>query len=311
MNRREFLRRGGALTTIAGLAGCLGSASNGTFPEDDGTETSDPGRTTDENADGELSGVQSVYDEPVRTIPLGNRDGVPFPENNRPRTLRIWNAADAARDISFRIARDGEALLDRTVDFAADAYVTVVLNEPADYGVTVALADTSAGGDGTAKAQGNASEVSRRSFDCNSATTDVGVMPDGSVETVTMSTAMACFGPEVAETELSVGQGECGTEHRATVAFDGERVRVDGAVRTDTPRADLALAGATYDAEADLLTVRVRASESDDSDVGTQCVGEVPYETTVGFDHGLPGEVVVVHETTDETVEVTQAEQSR
>lgn len=305
MNRREFLHRGGALTTVVGLAGCLGSASDESLPGDvgtsDGTETTDHDRGTDDGTDGEFSGIRSVYDEPFRTIPLGDRDGVPFPENNRPHDLRVWNAADSVRDVSLRVARDGEVLLDRTVDFAADAYLTVVLNEPAEYRVSVGLPDD----------EPTTFEVSRRSFDCNTSTTDVAVTSDGSVETITTSTLLGCYGPAVAETDLSVGRSQCGTEHSAAVAFDRERVRVDGRVRTATPRADLELAGATYDEQADLLTVRVRASESDDSDAGTQCVGEVSYEVTVGFDHALPGEVVVVHESMDESVEVARAGRSR
>ena len=299
MNRREFLHRGGALTTVAGLAGCLGSASDAEVPEDgehgDGTETSDPGETTDE-----FSGIQSAYDEPFRTISLGDREGVPFPENNRPHHLHVWNAADSLRDISLQIDRGDETLLDRTVEFAADAYLTVVLNEPAEYRVSVGLPED----------EPTTVEVSRRSFDCNTSRTDVAVTSDGSVETVEMTTLMDCPGPMVAETDFSVGRSQCGTEYSATVAFERERVRVDGRVRTSTPRADLELVDATYDQEADLLTVRVRATESDDSGAGTQCTGEVSYEASVGFDHALPGGVVVVHESMDESVEVARAVRS-
>lgn len=306
MNRREFLHRGGALTTVVGLAGCLGNASDDDTPpgdvgDEDGTETTDRDQETDEGTD-EFSGIRSVYDEPFRTILLGDRDEVPFPENNRPHDLRVWNAADSLRDLSLRVARDDEILLDRTVEFAADAYLTIVLNEPASYDVSVGLPDD----------EPTTFEISRRRFDCNASSTAVGVTSDGRVETVTSSTMLGCYGPEVARTDFSVGQSQCGTEHIATVAFERERVRVDGSVRTSTPHVDLELAGATYDEESDLLTVRVRASESDDdSDAGTQCTGEVSYEATVDFDHALPGEVVVVHESMDESTEVTRIERSR
>jgi hypothetical protein len=302
MNRREFLQRGGGLTAAVGLAGCLGDDPGATIPEDgeDATETTDDGRETDEGADDEFSGIESAYDEPFQTIPLDDRNEVAFPENNRPHDLRVWNAADSVRDVSLRVARDDEVVLDRTVEFAADAFLFVVMNEPAEYVVSVGLADD----------EPTTFEVSRDSFDCNESATNVGVITDGSVETSEISTLVACPGPKVAETELSVGQSQCGTEHGATVAFDHERVRVDGKVRTATPHAELELAGATLDEKGDLLTVRVRASESDDSDAGTQCTGEVSYEATVGFDHALPSEVAVVHESMDETTEVVRAERS-
>ena len=61
MNRREFLRRGGALSTVVGLAGCLGSASDDeTAPGDvgthDRTETTDRNLRTDGGTDEEFSG---------------------------------------------------------------------------------------------------------------------------------------------------------------------------------------------------------------------------------------------------------------
>lgn len=187
--------------------------------------------------------------------------------------------------------------MDRSIEFAADAYLAVTLNEPADYRIAVDLAD---GDEAETRF-----EVSRSSFDCNSAGTDVGVMADGRIETMSMSTAMGCPGPDVADSELSVGKGSCGERHSASVEFDGETVRVDGAVRTSTPNFDLELAGASYDRETGALTVRIRATESDGA-AGVQCVGEVPYEATVGFDHDLPSEVAVVHQSMDEVVEVAR-----
>lgn len=301
MNRRDFLHRGSVLTALAGLAGCLGSAADGSAPEN--RDQSPDDRTTDETttegeSDTDFSGLRSDDEEPFRTIAVGSREEVVFPDNNRPREVRVWNDADAIREISLRVVREGEPVLDRTVAFAADAYLTVVVNEPADYRIGVGLA----GADATTF------ELSRESFDCNSAMTDVGVLTDGRIETISMSTAMGCPGPEVADADFSTGEGACGTDHRAAVDFVGERVRVDGAVRTATPRANLALAEANYDRETGALTVRVRASQSDDSDMGTQCVGEVPYETTVDFDHDLPSKVMVVHETPEETVTVTRVE---
>jgi len=302
MNRRTFLRRSGGVATLAGLAGCLSSAGSDSGLDDRGetrtSETTTGDRTTDPGR--RFSGVRSDRDEPFRTISVGNREKVAFPDNNRARRVRVWNAADEAREIELRIVRDGELAVDRSDEFAADTYLTVSLNEPADYRVTVGLAD----GD----AEETSFEVPRSSFDCNSAGTDAGVMPDGSVETMSASTAAGCPGTEVTDASLSVGEGTCGKRHSASVVFEAETVRVDGAVRTSTPDSDLALADAGYDRETGTLTVRVRATEADETEVGVQCVGEVPYEATVEFDYDLPSSAVVVHESMDETTEVARAD---
>lgn len=298
MNRRTFLQRTGGLATLAGLAGCLGTTSDAPPGDDAETDETTTGAADDATTTKRFSGVQSDRDEPFRTISVGSRDAVAFPDNNRPRGLRVWNADDEARDIGLQISRDAEILVDRTIEFPADAYLEATLNEPADYSVSVGPAD------------GNSTTfgVERASFGCNSAGTDMGVMPDGRVETMSMSTAMGCPRPTVAGTDLSVGQGTCGKTHAASVAFEDEEVRVDGTVRTPTPDSGLELADAAYDTETGALTLRVRATGSDGGGVGVQCVGKVPYEATIGFDHGWPSSVVVVHDSMDETTEVTRVE---
>lgn len=297
MNRRELLQRSGALVATAGLAGCIGSSNTGSKPKtttDSGTGDSDgPGGETTE----QFSGVRSDDDEPFETVAVGDRESVAFPDNNRAYGVRIWNAADEARNIDLQVSRSADVRIDRTVEFAADAYLELALNEPADYSVSVGLADAD---------EATKFGVERSQFDCNESGTDVGVMADGRVETVSMSTAMGCPGPEVAGSDLSVGDGECGKSHSATVAFEAEEVAVEGAVKTPTPRSDLELAAASYDRETDALTVRVAEKAPEESGVGTQCIGEVPYEATVSFDRALPETVVVVHESMDETVEVTE-----
>jgi hypothetical protein len=302
MNRRTFLQRSGGLAAVAGLAGCLDSAGSSPGPTDrdgnrtDETTVGDP--TTDPES--RFSGVRSDRDEPFRTISVGSRDDVAFPDNNRPRRVRVWNAADEVREIGLRISRDGEFVVEKSIEFAADAYLAVSLNEPANYLVAVGLAD------GTAEE--TRFEVSRSSFDCNSAGTDAGVMPDGRVRTMSASTAMGCPGAEITDTELSVGQGTCGEQHSASVVFENEAVRVDGAVRASTPDSDLALASANYDRETGGLTVRVRATGADETEAGVQCVGEIPYEATIEFDYDLPSEVVVVHESMDKTTEIERVD---
>lgn len=308
MKRRTFLQRSGGLATLAGLAGCLGSAGSDSSPADrDGNQTNETtagDSTTD--SENRFSGVQSDYDDPFQTISVGSRDDVAFPDSNRPRRVWVWNAADEARKIDLQISRDAEIVVDRSIEFGADAYLTVTLNEPANYRITVGIAN----GD----TEETNFEISQSSFDCNSAGTSVGVMADGRVETMSEATAMGCPAPEIADanTDLSVGQGTCGKQHSASVAFEGEVVQVDGVVRTSTPNSDLALASASYDRGTSALTVRVQATEGDgsggDDSAGVQCVGEVPYDATVGFEYDLPSEVVVVHESMDETVEVVRVD---
>lgn len=330
MNRREFLHRAGASAAVAGLAGCLGSAAlDSSSPNDDsGDESSsdDECETSEKSSADDFSGVESDAAEPFREISLGSRDAVAFPENDRPRTLRVWNAAATTRTIDLRIAREGDRSFDEAIEFAPDAYLTVTLAEPADYHVSVGVsgdvadgscdsdadADTGTGagaGEGSS-AHGTAFPVPRSAFDCNFATIDVGVMADGRIETLEEATAEGCPGPRVAETTFSTDRGNCGTEDRASVAFDRERVRVEGAVRAPTPQWSLELAAVEYDGEADSLAVRVRATESESDDLGVQCVAEVPYEATVGFEFALPSEVVVVHEANGETTEAARAARS-
>ncbi|WP_128475950.1 hypothetical protein [Halorussus pelagicus] len=290
MNRRELLRRGSAITALIGLAGCIGS-SPGSSPDE---TTTDPATTTSPE---EFSGVRSDDDDPFRTISVGDRESVAFPDNNRVRDVRVWNDADESRKIDVEVSRSADIVVDRTIEFAADAYLAIDLNEPADYDIAVGLAD----------GETTTFTVERSQFDCNDAGTDVGVMPDGRVETFGDSTAMGCPGPSVADSALSTGQGECGKAHSASVTFDGETVAVEGRVKTPTPQSDLELGAANYDADADALTVRVSDAGSG-SEIGNQCIGEVPYEATVDFENALPAAVAVVHESMDETVEVTRTE---
>ncbi|WP_135852687.1 hypothetical protein [Halorussus salinus] len=294
MNRRQLLRRTGALAAATGLAGCIGSSGTGSGPGTTGDGTTE--RTTTEARE-RFSGVRSDDDEPFETVAVGDRESVPFPDNNRAYGVRVWNAADEARRIDLQVSTGADILVDRTAEFAADAYLELALNEPADYSVSVGLADAD---------DETTFEIERSRFDCNQSGTDVGVTADGRVETMSMSTAMGCPGPRVADSDLSVGEGECGKTHSASVAFEAEEAAVEGAVRTPTPRSDLELAAASYDRETGTLTVRVVEKEPDESGVGTQCIGEVPYEATVTFDNALPETVVVVHESMDETVEVTE-----
>ncbi|WP_132060591.1 hypothetical protein [Halorussus amylolyticus] len=326
MKRRELLRRAGALASVAGLAGCLGSGPPGGGANDSGDSTANEpdGTTSDDSEDCEptettaddFSGIESDADEPFRTVSVGDRDEAAFPDNNRPRTVRIWNAADESRDIDVRVNRGSETPFDETVEFAADAYLSVTLEAPADYGVSVGVSDAvterscdanegaDTGASTGASAESAAFEVARSAFDCNTATIDAGVMPDGSVETVETATTMGCGGPRLAATEFDAEQGDCGTQNTASVTFEAESVRIEGTVRTPTPAWTVELADTDYDEDADTLSVRVRARESGSTDASVQCVATIPYEATANFENALPGEVVVTHDTDDGATEV-------
>ncbi|WP_115862908.1 hypothetical protein [Halorussus litoreus] len=312
MNRRALLRRTSPLASLACLAGCLGSASRDpatgdrtertttiraveTTASTSGT-TTEPSETTRDDSDGsdDFSGIDPAAEDPFQSLAVGDRESVAFPDNNRPHDVRVWNDADESRELVVRVSRDATQLLDRTVEFDGDASLEVALNEPGDYQVAVGLAGE----------QPTTVRVERALFDCNASATDARVASDGRVETVTQSTMMGCAEPKVAAIELSVDEGTCGTENGASVSFDGEQVRVEGTVRTPDPGYDLELADANYDADSGELTVQVRATEGDP--VGVQCVGEVPYEATVDFEYDLPGEVVVVHESGEESEEVAR-----
>ncbi|MFC4550972.1 MULTISPECIES: twin-arginine translocation signal domain-containing protein [Halorussus] len=322
MNRRDFLHRAGATAAVAALAGCVGGADPGSSP---GGETTDAGTTTGSgtttNPGTTTDGAETTVGDAkaFRTITLGERENVAFPKQNRPRTLRVRNAADSARTISVSVARAGERLLDERIEFPADGHLAVVLNEPADYAVTVGVrserpATSTANGTATsgatsasASSSGASFRIPRTLFDCNRGTVDVAVTPDGEVKKTVTSTKMACGdSPNVAETSIAVGEGECGTENRASVSYEGDRVRVDGVVRAPTPNSKVELAAANYDGQSGTLTVRVRATSADSGEgASVQCVGAIPYEATVRFERALPESVVVVHESSGQTVEVT------
>ena len=85
----------------------------------------------------------------------------------------------------------------------------------------------------------------------------------------------------------------------ASVAFDGDLVRVTGVVRGANGCMEASLAAAEYDADADSLRVRV-TTVREGGDVCTQEIVHRSYEATVEFAGGCPTSVVVEHESMDE-----------
>jgi hypothetical protein len=102
--------------------------------------------------------------------------------------------------------------------------------------------------------------------------------------------------PSVTDRSITTGQTGCGTtDGEASVSFDADElwVELSGTITASNPCHDATLAGATYDAEADTLTVTV-GTESRDG-ICTECIGRVEYAGTVTFEGALPGRVVVDH----------------
>ncbi|WP_284012093.1 hypothetical protein [Halobaculum litoreum] len=85
---------------------------------------------------------------------------------------------------------------------------------------------------------------------------------------------------------------------RASVTFGDSSVTCTGVIRGRNGCMQAALGGATYEADADELRVRV-TTVREGGDSCTQQIVNRGYEATVTFEGGLPGRVVVVHESMD------------
>jgi len=290
MKRRDLLATVGSVGALS-VAGCVGYDTAAADPEDDRTDdTTDPGDGDGRSDGGDGTGSAPAQEEPVATVPVGDREGVPFPDNNRPHGLRVVNDAADARELRVVLDRDGERVLDRVFDVPAGRTVALTLNEPSEYEIAV----------GAGGRLFDTVTVPRSRFDCNGSTTEVTVAGDGEVASTTISTLVACPGPGVADTAFEQGEGTCGGVDQASVATDGERVRVSGTVQTPVPCYDLALSGVELiDAEefggpSGTLVVTVSTAGRRDG-ACVECVGSVSYETAVDLEHALPETVRVIH----------------
>lgn len=102
----------------------------------------------------------------------------------------------------------------------------------------------------------------------------------------------------VAETTFDVVENTCGEgRDEASVSF-GDHVSVSGTIRGSNTCYTATLDGATYDAAADRLTVRVRSSVPEGRETAAcgQCLVDIDYDAAVRFEGGLPGTVVVEHD---------------
>ena len=302
MKRRTLLGAVAGSLGAASLTGCLGDGGDGDdggAPETttDGTPTTEPPTTTPPNDD-EFT-FDPGSDEPFERIERGDRSTVVFPDNNRPQDVKVWNAADESREMTLVVERDGETVLDRTVTFPADGFLTLTVQAPDDWQVDLLREETALA----------TIEILRESFDCNQISHLVGVSGDWTAHTQLLATEIACPGPAVAEQSFTAGEGRCAsaTESTATIAFDGESVVVDGTFITPNPCYELQLATATYDADDDILEVVVAAKSTGETCV--QCIGGIEYEATVQFEHERPGQVVLKHRKGGKSTVVTTGKQ--
>ncbi|MEF8757985.1 MAG: hypothetical protein V5A33_07085 [Halobacteriales archaeon] len=330
MQRRTLLRSLGAAGLGAALAGCLSGANPGgdgdtTVPSDPDTASPTPtdrhtdtrpgdertagdGTTSPTEDDGTNTPDQrgdSSWDpaaeEPFEIVQIGSRDGVAFPENNRPHGVAILNELAREREVRVSIDRgtaDG-AEYDRTFTFPAGGFALFRLKVPGQYEIAFRGPGTRLG----------SITVDRERFDCNSSQSRLGLTENGIEDYGVLSTAVACPAPDIARTDLTVTDRDCASSSEggdATVSFEGEQVVVDGTIATATPCRVVEIAGTDYGETGDRLTVAIGTSPSDG--VCQQCLGAVGYEATIEFEHDLPGEVVVEHRSRDGSRTVNTAE---
>ncbi|WP_276281001.1 hypothetical protein [Halorussus caseinilyticus] len=284
MHRRELLGAVGLGAT--GIAGVVGTRATGA------QETTTTGTTT--AGDG-FTGIESESDRPFTTISVGTRAGVSTPESHRPHRVRVWNDSDESRTVGLRLVRDESAVLDRSVEFPADGYLTLRLLEPARYALELRpggeVGETATTGDAGGAGSGTV-EISRARFDCNDSRTDVRVAADGAVQTATTTTNAACP-PELTDRTFTAFRGSCGSADDASVSFAEESVAVDGSIQVPNPCYGARLAEVSVPS-ADTLRVAVAATEPT-AGVCVQCVGTVEYRTTLAFRDRVPETVEVVH----------------
>lgn len=299
MQRRQVLAALGSSTALA-LAGCLSGdpgAQDGTTTTTTTTTTNDDTTTTTEEDPRWSPGPE----DPFETFSVGSREEVAFPDNNKAHGVRIWNDADEERTVSLSLESADGPGLDTEIEFPADGWVSVTVEEPATYTLTIAVDESLAG----------EVEVGRARFDCNASTTNVILSGDGEVGSRTISTLVGCPGPSIAEESFSFENGSCNMDDDALVSFEDETVEIEGSIRTPNPCYGLELASVQLlneeefeDGSDDFLEVTVRTTEQQ-SDMCTSCVGSVPYTATVDFEHDYPSNVRVFHESMGEKRTVT------
>lgn len=105
--------------------------------------------------------------------------------------------------------------------------------------------------------------------------------------------------PRVVDRSFEVTGRECGAgEESADVTLDASRIDVEGTAIGSNGCETARLEEASYDPDADTLTVVVEVYRPDDADACTQCLTDIDYRASVGFEGGTPQNVRVVHGST-------------
>lgn len=278
MKRRDFL---GLSALLAGsLAGCTGSGGSGSAPPTSPTASS--------------TETPSSTPPPADPIPIGSREDVAFPENNRPRGVVVTNDSEQPWDVQLELTAvdAGKVLWSQSQTFGPDERIGLRLLTPASYDLTVAVEV------GATKHV----EIPVSAFDCNHATTTARIGPTGGVSTRTVSTAVGCPSAALTGTSLSSAEGSCGGSDRAAISFGPDGVRVDGGIVAPTPCHDVRVRDTSF--SDGVLTVTLETVSTDGACV--QCLATIPYKLDCGFDQDLPAEVVVRHRRQGEAVAVAR-----
>jgi len=173
MKRRALLRATGGTVGALGVTGCLQELGTSieragtttdrdstTRPDRDGTRSPESGASQDDSREVGLGDADwNSRAEAVRTVAVGDRDSVAFPDSNKAHSVVLWNRAGEERDLRVEVveprALDAETVGPLTVP--GDTVVVLELNVPARYALAVAV-------DGTAF---GSLVVEQARFDCN------------------------------------------------------------------------------------------------------------------------------------------------
>lgn len=268
MQRRSLLGRLAALGVLGGVAGC--TAPN----RGDGGE---PGGS-DPDGDAEV----------VETRQVGSREGVAFPENQRPHEVAVVNGGEVTREIEVDLqAADHAVGLSERWTIPVDHRVVLRIATPDEYTLTVGV------GDG----EPASTTIPSGYFDCNDSRTTATVGPEGELETETLTTLVACPPPAVAESQLEVTETGCagGDQEAPTVRAREETLQISGTIQVPNPCHEAAIERVDYTGETDTLSVRITQTEPPGDQACIECVGAVEYEAELELMNGYPGTVVVEH----------------
>ncbi len=117
---------------------------------------------------------------------------------------------------------------------------------------------------------------------------------DGSEPNGTTTTPVT---PSVAGSEFLDSAAGCGEGNDAEISFDEGAlvVAISGTLTAPDPCHNPEFAEASYDVDADELSVGVRPVEDESVDMCTECVAKMEYDAEVRFEGALPGSVSVSH----------------